>query len=149
MRRVTEAPESPFRADVLAGQVAFVTGGGTGIGKEICRVLGRHGARIAVASRRRDVLDAAAAELAVEGIEVHVDACDVRDAEAVAHVVHGVVERYGRLDIVVNNAAGNFPAPITGISPNGFKAVVDIDLLGTYHVSKAATRGCATTAARS
>ena len=135
---MVEAPESPFRADVLAGQVAFVTGGGTGIGKEICRVLGRHGARIAVASRRRDVLDAAAAELGAEGIEVHVDTCDVRDAEAVARVVGGVVERYGRLDIVVNNAAGNFPAPITGISPNGFKAVLDIDLLGTYHVSKAA-----------
>ena len=55
-----------------------------------------------------------------------------------ARVVGGIVERYGRLDIVVNNAAGNFPAPITKISPNGFKAVVDIDLLGTYNVSKAA-----------
>src|SRR5438876_1612461 len=95
-------PPSPFRAAVLAGQVAFVTGGGTGIGKEICRVLGRHGAHIAVASRRRDVLDAAAAELGAEGIEVHVDTCDVRDAEAVARVVGGVVERYGRRDIVGN-----------------------------------------------
>jgi NAD(P)-dependent dehydrogenase (short-subunit alcohol dehydrogenase family) len=53
-------------------------------------------------------------------------------------VVDGVLERYGRLDVVVNNAAGNFPAPMTDISPNGFKAVVDIDLLGTYNVSRAA-----------
>ncbi len=132
------APTSPFRPDILAGRVAFVTGGATGIGKEICRVLGRHGARIAIASRKREVLDATAAELTAEGLEVHVDTCDVRDYAAVERVVQGIVERYGRLDIVVNNAAGNFPAPITKISPNGFKAVVDIDLLGTYNVSKAA-----------
>ena len=135
---MSEAAQSPFRSDVLAGQVAFVTGGGTGIGKEICRVLGSHGAKIAIASRKRDVLDATAAELAAEGIEVHVDNCDVRDAAAVRQVVDGIVARYGRLDILVNNAAGNFPAPLTGISPNGFKAVVDIDLLGTFNVSKAA-----------
>jgi len=135
---MSDLPSSPFRPDLLSGQVAFVTGGGTGIGKEICRVLGGHGARIAIASRKREVLDAAAAELTAEGIEVWVDSCDVRDAPAVDGVVRGIVERFGRLDIVVNNAAGNFPAPITRISPNGFKAVVDIDLLGSYNVSKCA-----------
>ena len=119
-------------------KVAIVTGGGTGIGKEICRVLGQHGARVAIASRKREVLDATAAELAAEGIEVHVDVFDVRDADSSRRVVDGIVERYGRLDILVNNAAGNFPAPISKISPNGFKAVVDIDLLGSYNVSKAA-----------
>ncbi len=129
---------SVFVADVLAGQVALVTGGATGIGKEICRVLGRHGARIAITSRRQEVLDAAAVQLREEGIDVHVESCDVRDAVGVERVVAGVVERYERLDIVVNNAAGNFPAPISGISPNGFKAVVDIDLLGTFNVTKAA-----------
>jgi peroxisomal 2,4-dienoyl-CoA reductase len=128
---------SPFHGNILEGQVAFVTGGGTGIGREICRVLGRHGARIAIASRKREVLEAAAAELSAEGIDVHVDACDVREFAAVEHVVAGIIERFERLDIVVNNAAGNFPAPIKDISPNGFKAVVGIDLLGTYNVSKA------------
>jgi peroxisomal 2,4-dienoyl-CoA reductase len=135
---VDEAPSSPFRSDLFAGQVVFVTGGATGIGKEICRTFGRHGARIAIASRKQEVLDAAAKEFGAAGIEVHVDSCDVRDASAVQRVVGGIVEHLGRLDVVVNNAAGNFPAPITSISPNGFKAVVDIDLLGTYNVSKAA-----------
>ena len=110
----------------------------TGIGKEICRTFGRHGARIAIASRKQEALDAAAAELEADGIDVYVDSCDVRDAAAVQRVVDGIIAHYGRLDVVVNNAAGNFPAPITSISPNGFKAVVDIDLLGTYNVSKAA-----------
>jgi len=129
---------SAFVPDVMAGNVVFVTGGATGIGKEIARVFGRHGARVAIASRKRDNLEAAQAELEGEGIECHIDTFDVRDAAAVARVVGGVIERFGRLDVVVNNAAGNFPAPITAISPNGFKAVVDIDLLGTYNVSKAA-----------
>lgn len=132
------AVPSAFLPDVVSGKVVFVTGGGTGIGKEIARVFGRHGARVAIASRKQDNLEAAQAELGGEGIECHIDTFDVRDAAAAARVVRGVVKRFGRLDVVVNNAAGNFPAPITDISPNGFKAVVDIDLLGTYNVSKAA-----------
>jgi peroxisomal 2,4-dienoyl-CoA reductase len=133
-----ELPPSPFQADVLSGQVAFVTGGGSGIGKEICRVFGAHGARVAIASRNAERLESAAEELRGEGVDVHVGVCDVRDATAVQEVVAGIVDDYGRLDVVVNNAAGNFPAPMTNISPNGFKAVVDIDLLGTYNVSRAA-----------
>ena len=74
---MADAPESPFRPDLFAGQVAFVTGGATGIGKEICRTFGRHGARIAIASRKQEVLDAAAAELEADGIDVYVDSCDV------------------------------------------------------------------------
>jgi peroxisomal 2,4-dienoyl-CoA reductase len=129
---------SAFVPDIMAGRVIFVTGGATGIGKEIARVFGQHGAKVAIASRKQEVLEAARAELEAEGIECHVDVFDVRDAPAARRVVDGVLERYGRLDVVVNNAAGNFPAPITSISPNGFKAVVDIDLLGTYNVSRAA-----------
>ncbi|MSW90235.1 MAG: SDR family oxidoreductase, partial [Actinobacteria bacterium] len=136
--RMSEEPRSIFLPDTMAGQVAFITGGATGIGKEIARVFGRHGAQVAIASRKRDNLDAAQQELEAEGIECHVDTFDVRDAEAARRVVAGIVERYGRLDVLVNNAAGNFPAPMTKISPNGFKSVVDIDLLGTYNVSKAA-----------
>lgn len=134
------APVAPscFAPDVLAGKVALVTGGGTGIGKEIARVLGAHGASVVVASRKQDVLEAAVAELASEGVDASFGVCDVRDAGAVQAVVDDVVAGRGRLDIVVNNAAGNFPAPMSAISPNGFKAVVDIDLLGTYNVTRAA-----------
>lgn len=131
-------PVSPFRPDLFAGQVVFVTGGATGIGKEICRSFGQHGAQIAIASRKQEVLDAAAEELRAEGIEVWVHSVDVRDAPAVRDTVEAIIGHYGRLDVVVNNAAGNFPALISGISPNGFKSVVDIDLLGTFNVSKAA-----------
>ena len=129
---------SPFLPDLFAGQVAFVTGGATGIGKEICRELGRHGARIAIASRKQEALDAAAEELRGEGIEVWTRSCDVRNAAGVRETVAGLVDHHDRLDIVVHNAAGNFPVPIANLSRNGFKSVVDIDLLGTYNVSKAA-----------
>ncbi len=131
-------PVDVFAPDLLKGQVAFVTGGGTGIGREIARVLGRHGARIAIASRRREVCEETAAELGREGIEVLALQFDVRKSDEVERVTRAILERWGRLDILVNNAAGNFPAPISKISYNGFKSVVDIDLLGTYNCSKAA-----------
>ena len=133
--RMVDTPSSgapsAFLPDIMAGKVVFVTGGGTGIGKEIARTF-------AIASRKREVLEATRGELEAEGITCHVDDFDVRDAAAARRVIDGVIERFGRLDVVVNNAAGNFPAPIRNISPNGFKAVVDIDLLGTYNVSRAA-----------
>jgi peroxisomal 2,4-dienoyl-CoA reductase len=129
---------SCFKPDVLEGQVALVTGGATGIGLEICRVLGAHGARITMASRKTENLEAAVAALNAEGIDASFGVCDVRDAQAVQAVIDRVVAERGRLDIVVNDAAGNFPAPMSKISPNGFKAIVDIDLLGTYNVTRAA-----------
>jgi peroxisomal 2,4-dienoyl-CoA reductase len=140
---------SEFRSDLAAGRVALVTGGGTGIGKQIGRSLGEHGAKLAICGRRMEVLEATASEFESLGIACLALRCDVRRPDEVDAVVHGVLERYGRLDIVVNNAAGNFPAPISGISPNGFKAVVEIDLLGSYHVSRPSSPGCAITGGRS
>jgi peroxisomal 2,4-dienoyl-CoA reductase len=91
-----------------------------------------------MASRKRDNLEAAVDELRADGIDATFGVCDVRDAPAVKAVIDQVVADHGRLDIVVNDAAGNFPAPMSKISPNGFKAVVDIDLLGTYNVTRSA-----------
>jgi peroxisomal 2,4-dienoyl-CoA reductase len=129
---------SDFRADLCAERVVLVTGGGTGIGREIARTLGLHGARVCIASRRAEVLQETAAALATEGIEMLWVPCDIREPAQVEAVIDTILERWGRLDILVNNAAGNFPASIEGLSYNGFKAVVDIDLRGTYHMTKVA-----------
>lgn len=72
------------------------------------------------------------------GIEAGYGVCDVRRHDQVTAVVDDVLQTFGQLDVVINNAAGNFPVPISDLSPNGFKAVVDIDLLGTFNVSKVA-----------
>lgn len=131
-------PMRIFREDLLASKVALVTGGATGIGKQIARTLARHGAKVCIASRKRENLEATVNEFASEGLECMWVACDIREADQVEHVMAEISRSYGQLDIVINNAAGNFPAPITGISYNGFRSVVDIDLRGTYNISKAA-----------
>ena len=130
--------QSPFRSDLLQHKVALVTGGATGLGLEIARVLGGHGARVAICSRKEANLQAAVEALRVAGIEANYGVCDVRRPDEVTAVIEDVLRTFGRLDVVVNNAAGNFPVPISDLSPNGFKAVVDIDLVGTFNVSKAA-----------
>lgn len=127
---------SVFRENLLEGRVALITGGATGIGREIAHVLGEHGAAVAIASRKRDKLEATCAELTAEGINAMWGQCDVRQPEQVQAVVEQVLQRHGRIDFLINNAAGNFPAPVSGISCNGFKAVVDIDLLGSYNATK-------------
>jgi len=129
---------SVFHYEILKNKVALITGGATGLGKEIARTLGQHGAKLCIASRKQDNLQAACKELESEGLDCMWVTCDIRQPEQVEHVIAELLERYGWLDIVINNAAGNFPAPISGISYNGFKAIVDIDLLGTYNVTKAA-----------
>ena len=133
-----EARTSPFRPDLLAGRAALVTGGATGLGLEVAHAFGEHGARVAICSRKEDNLRAAVEELEAAGFDAMYAVCDVRRYDEVTAAVGAVLERFGRLDVLVNNAAGNFPVPITGLSANGFKAVVDIDLAATFNVSKAA-----------
>ncbi len=130
---------SIFRDDVMAGRVALITGGGTGICKGIARSFLAHGARVCITSRRQEVLDATAAELAKEtGGEIIGVAADVRDPDQIAAAVDQTVDRFGKLDILVNGAAGNFLAPSAQLSPKGFRTVVEIDLLGSFNASKAA-----------
>lgn len=129
---------SDFKDGILEDRVALITGGGTGIGKEIARTLGRHGAKVVITSRKQENLDAARQEFEEQGIECLALSSDVRNPEAVEQVIASTLEGYGSLSIVINCAAGMFPAPIERMSYNGFKTIVDIDLLGTYNVSKAA-----------
>lgn len=128
---------SDFAENILQERVALVTGGGTGLGKQIAHTLGGHGASVVICSRKQEVMDAAQKELESAGIPCLAMTADIRDPEEVEAVIKATLKRFGRLDIVVNNAAGNFPAAIEGLSYNGFKTIVDIDLLGTYNVSKA------------
>jgi len=130
---------SVLRDDVLAHRVALVTGGGSGIGKGIAEALVRHGARVVIVGRQRERLEAAAAEIAERtGGTCIAHAADVRDAAAIDAVVERTVAELGGLHVLVNAAAGNFLAPAAQLSGNGFKTVLDIDAVGTYHASRSA-----------
>ena len=131
-----------FARNLLQGKVALITGGATGIGKHIAITLGQHGADVFIASRKRERLATAQSELSELGLNCHYCCCDVRNSEDVEAMIAAVLAEYGQLDIVINNAAGNFPAPISELSYNGFKTIVDIDLLGSYNVTKAAFEAC-------
>ncbi|PWZ43860.1 Peroxisomal 2,4-dienoyl-CoA reductase [Zea mays] len=124
--------ESPFRADLLRGKAALVTGGGSGIGFEIAAQLARHGAHVALMGRRREVLDKAVAALRSEGLRAVGFDGDVRKQEDAARVIAATVEHFGKLDILVNGAAGNFLASPEDLKPKGFRTVIDIDTVGTY-----------------
>lgn len=130
--------QSVFVEGLLAGRVAFVTGGGTGITGGVARSLAEAGARVALVSRKLEHLEPAAEVVRAGGGEALAIACDVRQPDEVERALAATVERFGKLDIVVNGAAGNFLCPAEELSPNGFGTVVDIDLKGTFNVCRAA-----------
>lgn len=134
------SPTDPalFAPDILAGKTALVTGGASGIGYGIADSLAAAGASVALFSRTRERLEDAADRLAgSHGRPVLVTPGDVREPEALAGAVGHIEEAWGGVDILVNNAAGNFYAPTADLSPNGWRAVVEIDLFGTFHASRA------------
>ncbi|UGV28640.1 SDR family oxidoreductase [Rhodopseudomonas boonkerdii] len=135
---MNEKNASIFGLGILEGTSAFVTGGGTGIGFGIAKTLGALGANVTIASRRQEVLDKACAELSEAGVRALGIVCDVRDHGSVKRAVDQSVEKFGGLDILVNNAAGNFACPTEDLSPNGWRTVVDIDLNGTFNCCHAA-----------
>jgi peroxisomal 2,4-dienoyl-CoA reductase len=129
---------SIFRTDLLAGKKVFVTGGGTGINKEIVLAFMQHGADAAIMGRRIQKLEEAKAELeAKTGRICHVCRGDVRSVEEVKAAVDAAVRAMGQIDVLVNGAAGNFLATLDRLSYNAFKTVIEIDLLGTFNVIKA------------
>jgi NAD(P)-dependent dehydrogenase (short-subunit alcohol dehydrogenase family) len=121
-----------------AKPVALVTGGGTGIGRAIGAALAQEGFNLAIASRSAEHLASGAAELRGRGARVLEVPTDVRLPDQVDRLVEAVRTEYGRLDVLVNNAAGNFVSPAEKITPNGWRAVVGIVLDGTFFCSRAA-----------
>lgn len=127
-----------FREGLLEGKVALVTGGGTGIGFGIASEFARLGADVAIASRKPEHLEPAVTELQALGSRALAVPANVREPQSVRAMVDRVVETLGGLDILVNNAAGNFYAPSADLSPNAWRAVVETDLYGTFFASQAA-----------
>ncbi|KAM1007774.1 hypothetical protein ACFX2A_004390 [Malus domestica] len=115
--------DSPFKADAVKGKVALITGGGSGIGLEMSTQFGKHGASIAIMGRRKQVLDSAVSELRSLGIQAVGFEGDVRKQEDAKRVVESTFQHFGRLDILVNAAAGNFLVSAEDLSPNGFRTV--------------------------
>jgi 2,4-dienoyl-CoA reductase [(3E)-enoyl-CoA-producing], peroxisomal len=128
-----------FRDNLFVGKAALITGGATGIGRGITEALARQGASVAILSRKAENLHAAAEQIcASTGRRCLALPADLRQPEAIEKAVNEVVRELGGLDIVVNNAAGNFLCPSADLSPNGFGTVIDIDAKGTWHVTRAA-----------
>jgi len=124
---------SIFRDHLLRDKTAVVTGGGSGIGQRIAERFAEHGAKVVLVGRKQEKLDAAAAKIKASGGTAETAALDVRNYPA----LEAMFQKVTPVDILVCAAAGNFPAPIAGMSANGFKAVIDIDLLGTFNACRA------------
>jgi NAD(P)-dependent dehydrogenase (short-subunit alcohol dehydrogenase family) len=130
---------SVFKEKLLQGKVAFVTGGSSGINLRIAERFAEHAAKVVILGRKQEKLDEAEKSLRARGAaDVMTISADVRDFAAVDAAFQKVHDAWGDIDVVVAGAAGNFPAPAAALSSNGFKAVVEIDLQGTFHAYRAA-----------
>lgn len=131
---------SPFKENIFDGVTCLVTGGSSGIGFEIARQIGLHGANVVISGRRKSVLETSSEALAKDGISVHFVQGDVRSYADCERMVSGAEERFGGLNILINAAAGNFLVPAEKLSSNGMKTVLEIDTLGTFNMCRAAFR---------
>ena len=127
-------PLSVFSAGLFRGQTALITGGGRGIGKRVALAFARLGANVSIASRNAENLRATTEELAALGAESLAVPTNVRDTAQVDVLVERVVDRFGAIDFLINNAGGQFPARPSDISDRGWRAVVDLNLNGTWNL---------------
>lgn len=132
-----EVLPSPLRSGLFKDRVIVVTGGGTGIGRAISTEFAQLGARgIAICGRRPEPI-AETAQILQKHTDVFSETCDIRDADAVAAWVDKVVAKFGRIDVLINNAGGQFPSPAMVMKPKGFDAVIRNNLSGTFNVTHA------------
>ena len=132
--------ELNWRPGLFDGQVVLVSGGGTGLGKAIAYQFGRLGAKLVICGRRRDPLEAAAEGMRKIGIDCLVHPMNIRDPEQVAALFDTTWTHYGHLDILINNAGGQYPQPAIDFSVKGWNAVIDTNLNGTWYMMQAAAR---------
>ncbi len=127
-----------FAPGLLDGQVCVVSGAGTGLGKATALELTVLGATVIGCGRRSEPLEGMVAEVSERGGRAEFETLDIRDAEAVDAFMADVVERHGRIDLLVNNAGGQFLSPAEAISPKGFRTVIDLNVQGTWQMTHAA-----------
>jgi citronellol/citronellal dehydrogenase len=131
-------PRRVFAPDLMQGQRALVTGGGTGLGRAIAQALAEAGADLFLAARRLEPLEQAAAEIrASTGRDVEVASCNIRDRDSVEALAERAAARFGgQVDVLVNNAGGQFPTPARAMKPKGWQAVIDLNLTGTWNMTQ-------------
>ncbi len=128
-------PTEIFVDDLFAGKTVLVTGGGRGIGREIALTFARLGADCVIASRNPENLQPTAADIEALGRRCLALPCNIRDVESVDAMVASAIDSFGKLDFLINNAGGQFPSNPLDISDNGWRAVVDLNLNGTWNVT--------------
>jgi NAD(P)-dependent dehydrogenase (short-subunit alcohol dehydrogenase family) len=124
-----------FSKDLLKDKVILITGGATGLGRAMGEMFLDLGAQLAIASRREEVLQKASEEMSMDGNEVFYKSCDVRDSAQVHDLVEAVEQHFGRIDVLINNAAGNFISPTERLSPRAVDTVLNIVLHGTFYTT--------------
>ena len=135
---VEAGSSSIFVPGLLEGQVCVISGAGTGLGRAAANELAGLGATVVGCGRREEPLGEMVAEVTGAGGKAESDPLDIRDDEAVDAFIDGVVERHGRIDVLVNNAGGQFLSPAEAISPKGFRTVMELNVQGTWHMTHAA-----------
>ena len=128
-----------FKNDLLKNKTIIITGGGTGLGKSMATRFGQLGANMVLTSRRQEVLDEAASDINDKtGAEILTVSTDIRHSDQVTEMVKKAIDKFGKIDCLLNNAAGNFISPTENLSENAFRTIIDIVLVGTFNCTQAA-----------